>query len=128
MDKGNTKKGKQHRNKEAVEFVLANRDADDPNYNNPNANKKILLQVNKDEDLTEEQKKIINSIPKIQRGVYDEEAKLKRLLNQDNDTHNNINDNNNEENTKKGVKFNFDKNEIINYDKNFRNRKRSIIK
>ena len=117
MDKGNTKKGKQHRNKEAVEFVLANRDADDPNYNNPNANKKILLQVNKDEDLTEEQKKIINSIPKIQRGVYDEEAKLKRLLNQDNDTHNNINDNNNEENTKKGVKFNFDKNEIINYDK-----------
>ena len=115
MDKGNTKKGKQHRNKEAVEFVLANRDADDPNYNNPNANKKILLQVNKDEDLTEEQKKIINSIPKIQRGIYDEEAKLKKLLNQDNDTYNN--NNNHEENTKKGVKFNFDKNEIINYDK-----------
>jgi len=87
MDKGNTKKEKKHKNKnrnrEAVEFVLANRDVDDPNYNNPDVNKKILLQVNKDEDLTEEQKKIINSIPKIQRGIFDEEAKLKRLLKQD---------------------------------------------
>ena len=117
MDKGNTKKGKKHRNKEAIEFVLANRDADDPNYNDPNANKKVLLQVNKDEDLTEEQKKLVNSIPKIQRGIFDEEAKLKRLLNQENDSHNNSNNNNNDGNTKKGVHFNFDKNEVINYDK-----------
>ena len=115
MDKGN-KKGKQHKNKnrnrEAVEFVLANRDVDDPNYNNPEANKKILLQVNKDEDLTEEQKKIINSIPKIQRGIFDEEAKLKRLLKQEEKE-----PNNNEGNNKKGVQFNFDKNEVINFDK-----------
>ena len=49
MDKGNTKKIKQHknRNREAVEFVLANRDPDDQNYNNPEFNKKILLQVTK---------------------------------------------------------------------------------
>ena len=114
MDKGNTKKGKQHknRNREAVEFVLANRDADDPNYNNPDVNKKILLQVNKDEDLTEEQKKLIESIPKIQRGIFDEDAKIKRLLNQEN-----VNNNNNHENNKKGVQFNFDKNEVINFDK-----------
>ena len=113
MDKGNTKKGKQRKkNREAVEFVLANRDTDDPNYNNPDINKKILLQVNKDEDLTEEQKKIINSIPKIQRGIFDEEAKLKRLLNQGGKE-----ENNSEGNNKKGVQFNFDKNEVINYDK-----------
>ena len=116
MDKGNTKKGKTHKNKnrnrEAVEFVLANRDLDDPNYNNPDANKKILLQVNKDEDLTEEQKKIINSIPKIQRGIFDEEAKLKRLLKQEEKE-----PNNNEGSNKKGVQFNFDKNEVINFDK-----------
>ena len=118
MDKGNTKKEKKHKNKnrnrEAVEFVLANRDVDDPNYNNPDVNKKILLQVNKDEDLTEEQKKIINSIPKIQRGIFDEDAKLKRLLKQDEKEENDINDNNKE---KKGVKFDFDKNEVVNFDK-----------
>ena len=118
MDKGNkNKKNKQHknRNKEAVEFVLANREMDDPNYNNPDVNKKILLQVNKDEDLTEEQKKIINSIPKIQRGIFDEEAKLKLLLKQE--TENNTNSNN-EVNNKKGVQFNFGKTEVINYNKN----------
>jgi hypothetical protein len=56
MDKGKKKKShknkNRNRNKEAVEFILANRDAEDPNFNNPNVNKKILLQVNKDEDLT----------------------------------------------------------------------------
>ena len=117
MDKGNTKKGKQHknRNRDAVEFVLANRDMDDPNFNNPDVNKKILLQVNKDEDLTEDHKKIINSIPKIQRGIFDEDAKLKRLLNQE-IKEENIN-NKETNNNKKGVQFNFDKNEIINFDK-----------
>ena len=118
MDKGNAKKEKKHKNKnrnrEAVEFVLANRDVDDPNYNNPDVNKKILLQVNKDEDLTEEQRKIINSIPKIQRGIFDEEAKLKRLLKQDEKEEN---DNNNDNKDKKGVKFDFDKNEVVNFDK-----------
>ena len=112
MDKGNTKKNKQHknRNREAVEFVLANRDPDDPNYNNPEFNKKILLQVTKDEDLTEKQKQIIDSIPKNQRGIFDEEAKFKKLFQQEKTE-------DNEENNKKGVKFNFDKNEIINIDK-----------
>ena len=115
MDKGNTKKNKQHknRNKEAVEFVLANRDPDDPNYNDPDVNKKILLQVTKDEDLTEEQKKIIESIPKNQRGIFDEEAKFKKLFQQQEKNE----ANNNEENKKKGVKFNFNKNEIISIDK-----------
>lgn len=117
MDKGDAKKEKKHKNKnrnrDAVEFVLANRDVDDPNYNNPDVNKKILLQVNKDEDLTEEQKKIINSIPKIQRGIFDEEAKLKRLLKQEEKGEN---DNNNNKD-KKGVKFDFDKNEVLNFDK-----------
>ena len=117
MDKGNAKKEKKrknkNRNREAVEFVLANRDVDDPNYNNPDANKKILLQVNKDEDLTEEQKKIINSIPKIQRGIFDEEAKLKRLLKKEEKEENDNNDNKD----KKGVKFDFDKNEVVNFDK-----------
>ena len=118
MDKGNTKKGKQHknRNRDAVQFILANRDTDDPNYNNPDVNKKILLQVNKNEDLTEAQKKLINEIPEIERGIYDEEAKLKRLLNQEKKEEN-INKNEANHNNKKGVQFNFDKNEIINYDK-----------
>ena len=106
-----------NRNKEAVEFVLANREMDDPNYNNPEVNKKILLQVNKDEDLTENQKQIIDSIPKEQRGVFDEEAKLKRILKQDGEINANSNANN-ENNLKKGVQFNFDKTEVINYNKN----------
>ena len=115
MDKGKKKSRKnKNRNKEAVEFILANRDAEDPNFNNPNVNKKILLQVNKDEDLTEKQKKIIESIPKVERGIFDENAKIK-LMTQNNDS-NNKNDNN-EHKEKKGVSFDFDKNEVINFDK-----------
>ena len=116
MDKGKKRSRKnKNRNKEAVEFILANRDAEDPNFNNPNVNKKILLQVNKDEDLTEEQKKIIESIPKIQRGIFDENAQLK-LMTQNNDI-TDKNDNNKIKKEKKGVNFDFDKNEIINFDK-----------
>ena len=116
MDKGKKRSKKnKNRNKEAVEFILANRDAEDPNFNNPNVNKKILLQVNKDEDLTEEQKKIIESIPKIQRGIFDENAQL-RLMTQNNDI-TDKNDNDEIKKEKKGVNFDFDKNEIINFDK-----------
>ena len=116
MDKGKKRSKKnKNRNKEAVEFILANRDAEDPNFNNPDVNKKILLQVNKDEDLTEEQKKIIESIPKIQRGIFDENAQLK-LMTQNNDI-TDKNDNDEIKKEKKGVNFDFDKNEIINFDK-----------
>ena len=96
MDKGKKKSRKnKNRNKEAVEFILANRDAEDPNFNNPNVNKKILLQVNKDEDLTEKQKKIIESIPKVERGIFDENAKIKLMTqNIDNNDNNKKNDNN----------------------------------
>jgi len=106
MDKKSNQKIKKqkNRNKEAIEFILANREENDPNIEDENSNKKILLQINKDEDLTEEQKKIIDSIPKEQRGIYDKEEKFKKLLN--------INDKK-EENETKGVKFNFGKNEII---------------
>ena len=115
MDKGKKRSKKnKNRNKEAVEFILANRDAEDPNFNNPNVNKKILLQVNKDEDLTEDQKKIIESIPKIQRGIFDENAKIK-LMTQNDDILNKNEKNENKD--KKGVNFDFDKNEIINFDK-----------
>ena len=118
MDKGKKKSRKNKKNKEAIEFILANRDAEDPNFNNPNVNKKILLQVNKDEDLTEEQKKIIESIPKIQRGIYDENAQLKLMTqNIDNDNKNKTDNNDQKQKEKKGVNFDFDKNEIINYDK-----------
>ena len=71
-------KGHKKKNKDAIQFILANRELNDPNINNPNATDKILLQVNKDEELTKEQKKIIEAIPKIHRGVYDEEEKIKR--------------------------------------------------
>jgi len=54
------KKNKKYRNKEAIQFILSNRDSNDPNFNNPNVSKKILLQVNNDEDLTKEQKTTIN--------------------------------------------------------------------
>ena len=118
MDKGKKKSRKnKKKNKEAIEFILANRDAEDPNFNNPDVNKKILLQVNKDEDLTEEQKKIIESIPKIQRGIFDENAQLKLMTqNIDNNDDKNKNENNDTNKEKKGVNFDFDKNEIINYD------------
>ena len=120
MDKGKKKKShkNKNRNKEAVEFILANRDAEDPNFNNPNMNKKILLQVNKDEDLTENQKKIIESIPKIERGIFDEDAKIK-LMTQNIDNKDDITTNTDDSKPKekKGVKFDFDNNEIINYDK-----------
>ena len=119
MDKGKKKSRKnKKKNKEAIEFILANRDAEDPNFNNPDVNKKILLQVNKDEDLTEEQKKIIESIPIIQRGIFDENAQLKLMTqNIDNNDDKNINENNDTNKEKKGVNFDFHKNEIINYDK-----------
>ena len=119
MDKGKKKSRKnKNRNKEAIEFILANRDAEDPNFNNPNVNKKILLQVNKDEDLTEEQKKIIESIPKIERGIFDENAKIKALIQNTDNNNSNINNNNiNKNEDKKGVNFDLDKNEIIEYDK-----------
>ena len=120
MDKGKKKKShkNKNRNKEAVEFILANRDAEDPNFNNPNVNKKILLQVNKDEDLTENQKKIIESIPKIERGIFDEDAKIKLMTqNMDNKDDITTNTDDSKQKEKKGVKFDFDNNEIINYDK-----------
>ena len=122
MDKGKKKKShknkNRNRNKEAVEFILANRDAEDPNFNNPNVNKKILLQVNKDEDLTENQKKIIESIPKIERGIFDEDAKIKLMTqNMDNKDDITTNTDDSKQKEKKGVKFDFDNNEIINYDK-----------
>ena len=121
MDKGkkrNHKKKNKNRNKEAVEFVLANRDKDDPNFNNPNANKKILLQVNKNEDLTDNQKKIIDSIPAIDRGIFDDNAKIKLMTQKpEDDNINEINENNNNNKSKKGVNFDLDKNEIINFDK-----------
>ena len=120
MDKGKKKKShkNKNRNKEAVEFILANRDAEDPNFNNPNVNKKILLQVNKDEDLTENQKKIIESIPKIERGIFDEDAKIKLITqNMDNKDDITTNTDDSKQKEKKGVKFDFDNNEIINYDK-----------
>ena len=118
MDKGKKKSRKnKKKNKDAIDFILANRDAEDPNFNNPDVNKKILLQVNKDEDLTEEQKKIIESIPKIQRGIFDENAQLKLMTqNIDNNDDKNKNENNDTNKEKKGVNFDFDKNEIINYD------------
>ena len=107
-----------NKNKEAVEFVLANRDKDDPNFNNPNANKKILLQVNKNEDLTDNQKKIIDSIPAIDRGIFDDNAKIKLMTQKpEDDNINEINENNNNNKSKKGVNFDLDKNEIINFDK-----------
>ena len=120
MDKGKKKKQNKNknRNKEAVEFILANRDAEDPNFNNPNVNKKILLQVNKDEDLTEKQKKIIESIPKVERGIFDENAKIKLMTqNMDNKDDITTNTDDSKQKEKKGVKFDFDNNEIINYDK-----------
>ena len=119
MDKGKKRSKKnKNRNKEAVEFILANRDAEDPNFNNPNVNKKILLQVNKDEDLTENQKKIIESIPKIERGIFDEDAKIKLMTqNMDNKDDITTNTDDSKQKEKKGVKFDFDNNEIINYDK-----------
>jgi hypothetical protein len=121
MDKGkkrNHKKKNKNRNKEAVEFILANRDKDDPNFNNPNANKKILLQVNKNEDLTDNQKKIIDSIPAIDRGIFDDNAKIKLMTQKpEDDNINEINENNNNNKSKKGDNYDLDKNEIINFDK-----------
>jgi hypothetical protein len=76
------------------------------------------LQVNKDEDLTENQKKIIESIPKIERGIFDEDAKIKLMTqNMDNKDDITTNTDDSKQKEKKGVKFDFDNNEIINYDK-----------
>jgi hypothetical protein len=67
-------KTKQHKNKDAVEFVLVNRGMDDPNYNNPEAPGKILLHVPKDNIKQDHHDNIINQIPEINRGVYTEKA------------------------------------------------------
>ena len=108
------KKNKKYRNKEAIQFILSNRDSNDPNFNNPNVSKKILLQVNNDEDLTKEQKKIIEQIPQISRGIFDEKAATNLLLGNNNIENN---ENNNNKNKEK-VSFDFGKNEIINFNKN----------
>ena len=65
--------------------------------------------------LLKSKKKIIESIPKIQRGIFDENAQLK-LMTQNNDI-TDKNDNDEIKKEKKGVNFDFDKNEIINFDK-----------
>ena len=67
-------KNKNHKNKDAVEFVLVNRGMDDPNYNNPQAPGKVLLHVPKDDTTKPEHEIIINQIPEISRGVYSEKA------------------------------------------------------
>ena len=100
-------KGHKKKNKDAIQFILANRELNDPNINNPNATDKILLQVNKDEELTKEQKKIIEAIPKIHRGVYDEEEKIKQMLEYEKKS---------KEGNEKGVKFGIS--EVIPFDKN----------
>lgn len=105
MSSKNSGKSHKKKNKDAVQFILANRELNDPNYNNPNATDKILLQLNKDEDLTNEQKKIIESIPKIQRGVFDEEDKIKQMLESE------------QRSKEKKVKFDFMNSEIIPFDK-----------
>ena len=105
MSSKNSGKSHKKKNKDAVQFILANREINDPNYNNPKATDKILLQLNKDEDLTSEQKKIIESIPKIQRGVFDEEDRIKQMLEAE------------QQSKEKKVKFDFMNSEIIPFDK-----------
>ena len=105
MSSKNSGKSHKKKNKDAVQFILANRELNDPNYNNPKATDKILLQLNKDEDLTSEQKKIIESIPKIQRGVFDEEDRIKQMLEAE------------QQSKEKKVKFDFMNSEIIPFDK-----------
>jgi len=74
------KKSKKLQNKNAVEFVMLNRGMDDPNYDNPNAPSKILMYVPKeDEELNKDQKKIIESIPEICRGVFTQETADEQL-------------------------------------------------
>lgn len=101
-------KGKSKRNKDAVEFILASRETNDPNFQDPNVPSTILLQVNKDEDLTDKQKELVNAIPKVNRGVFDEDAQLKRMLTQNKPS---------EDKDNKKVKFNFDKTNYIMFDK-----------
>jgi hypothetical protein len=68
-------KSKKLQNKNALEFVLLNRGIDDPNYDNPNAPSKILMHVPKeDEEVNEGHQKIIQTIPEMSRGVYNEDA------------------------------------------------------
>ena len=99
-------KAKSKRNKDAIEFILASRETNDPNFQDPNVPSTILLQVNKDEDLTDKQKELVNAIPKVNRGVFDEDAQLKRMLTQNKQSEDN-----------KKVKFNFDKTNYIMFDK-----------
>jgi len=49
MNNNNVTKAKPtKKNKNALEFSLVNREIDDPNYDDPNATDKILLEIPKD--------------------------------------------------------------------------------
>jgi hypothetical protein len=73
------------KNKDALEFVLVDRGIDDPNYNNPDAPSRVLLHVPKNEmnpDVQQKHDVIMEAIPEINRGVYNDdyiENNLKNL-------------------------------------------------
>jgi hypothetical protein len=125
---GKGKDGKK-KNKEALEFVLVNRGIDDPNYGNPDAPSKILLHVPKEElkpTLKDKHEEILEKIPEISRGVYNDdyiEQNLKSLgiaiRNEDEADKKDIIQKLNEINVEgmKKVKIDFTKNSIVTYDK-----------
>jgi hypothetical protein len=116
-------------NKEALEFVVVNRAIDDPHGNDPNAPSKILLHVPKegiDESTKQKHEKLMNQIPEISRGVYNEDAiqtKLKEMgikfengdMSQ-NELFDNI-DSLHKDDMIKRVKMDMTKNELIKYQK-----------
>jgi len=67
---------KTKKNKNALEFTLVNRELDDPNYDNPKASHKILLEIPKeniDEKTKSHHQKLLDKIPEMSRGKFSEE-------------------------------------------------------
>jgi len=77
MNNNNVTKAKPtKKNKNALEFSLVNREIDDPNYDDPNATDKILLEIPKDnidEKIKLQHQKILEKIPEIARGKFTDE-------------------------------------------------------
>jgi hypothetical protein len=126
MGKIKGKKGV-HKNKEACEFILVNRGMDDPNFENPNASKKVLLHVPKESDnLNKKHEKILNQIPDLSRGLNDDEAIGNNLKELGVELRNNNNQDEirkhlneiNKENLVKKVNIDLTRNEILRFEKN----------
>jgi len=110
-----------HKNKDACEFVLVNRDMSDTkfqNINNLQPSNKVLLHVPKEsESLNKKHEQILSKIPDVSRGIAEDFKELAIEGKDEDQIRQELNAINKESCVKK-VKLDLSKTEIVNFEKN----------